>query len=98
MFQGRFQKWTTYLKLTPLDFIGKEFAHLYQGVPIKAKFKKTLSEKFKFNLAQEGDDIVTDEELMNALNKEQEDGHQYCQLLTGHRKNPEKKCFQRVHV
>ncbi len=61
------------LRVDPLEFIVKEFVHLYQGVCIKATVKEIIGDgKFRNMLAQEGNDIVTYEQLTNALNEKQE--------------------------
>ncbi len=53
-------------EIDSLHIIWKEFLHLYQGVPIKGEVQETVGyNMFKVQLAQERDDMVTYEQLIN---------------------------------
>ncbi len=78
------------------EFVGQDFVHLYQGVPIKATVCEVMSDdKRKIKLSQEGDVSITQDELMNALNRKDNNCDQYWgyQKLTGQQKEPEIKAF-----
>ncbi len=65
-------------KIDLLDFIGKELVHKYKEVPTKAPLIEFIGDaKFRVSLAQEGENIITYHQLMDALNRGKDDGNQY---------------------
>ncbi len=66
------------------------FVHHYKDVHIKATMVKPVGEdKFEVKLAQDGNNVITSNPLIDALNIEEEHGNQFwtCQKLSGHRKD-----------